>query len=308
MTDSYRILFNRPGALGRELEYVHEALASGVMSGDGPFGRRCEALLEEWFPGTNVLLTTSCTHALEMSALLVDIEPGDEVVLPSFTFPSVANAFVLRGARPVFVDIREDTLNLDERLLPTPGESKIAAVVPVHYAGVACEMDEVQRWATAAGAVVVEDAAHGPLATYRDRQLGTMGSLAALSFHETKNFSCGEGGALLINDDRYLERARVIREKGTDRFKFFRGMVDKYTWVDLGSSYVVSDVLAAFLLGQLESRDEIMARRKQTRHRYAAGLGAWTASQGVPCRSFRMTAPKCTMFTCSRLTSSSARR
>jgi dTDP-4-amino-4,6-dideoxygalactose transaminase len=242
---AYRIPFNRPSSEGNESLYIAQAIASGHISGDGPFTRKAEALLEQDLGVPRVLLTPSCTAALEMAAILLDLEHGDEVIVPSFTFTSTVNAFVLRGARPVFADIRADTLNLDEKQLDRLITPRTRAIVPVHYAGTACEMDTIVDVATGAGLAIVEDNAHGLFGRYRGRYLGTIGALATQSFHETKNFTCGEGGALLINDPRYVERAEIIREKGTDRSRFFRGQVDKYTWVDLGSSYLPSEIAAA---------------------------------------------------------------
>ena len=227
------------------------------------------------------LLTTSCTHALEMTALLLNIQPGDEVILPSFTFVSTANAFVLRGARPVFIDIRSDTLNLDERQLERLTAPRTRAIVPVHYAGVGCEMDVILEIARRHGIAVVEDNAHGLFGKFRGKYLGTFGSLAAHSFHETKNFTCGEGGALFINDARYVERAEIVREKGTNRNQFFRGQVDKYTWVDVGSSYLPSDLLAAFLYAQLEARKEIQSKRRRIWEYYFQHLGEWAQQHGI---------------------------
>jgi dTDP-4-amino-4,6-dideoxygalactose transaminase len=228
-----------------------------------------------------VLLTTNCTHALEMSALLLDLEPGDEVIVPAFTFVSTVNAFALRRAIPVFVDIRPDTLNIDERLIEAAITPRTKAIVVVHYAGVACEMAAIVDIAQRHGLVLIEDNAHGLFATYKGKQLGTFGALATQSFHETKNFTCGEGGALVVNDPRYMERAEILREKGTNRARFFRGAVDKYTWVDLGSSYVPSDLLAAFLLAQLEHRESIQHTRKQIWTRYHEGLRDWAQAHGV---------------------------
>jgi len=258
-----------------------EGIASGHVSGDGPFTRRCHELLERALNVPKVLLTTSCTHALEMAALLLDIRPGDEVVVPSFTFVSTINAFVLRGARPRFIDIRPDTLNLDEKLLPGLLNSRTRAVLPVHYAGVGCEMADIMRLCDARGVAVVEDNAHGLFGLYRGRQLGTFGALATQSFHETKNFSCGEGGALLINDPKLVEAAEIIREKGTNRSRFFRGQVDKYTWVDIGSSYLPSDLLAAVLYAQLQARDRIQSRRRRIWNYYHDNLADWSSEQGV---------------------------
>lgn len=267
--------------MGNELDYIADAVRSGQISGDARYTRKCHALLEESLGILKALLTTSCTHALEMAALLLDIAPGDEVIVPSFTFVSTVNAFVLRGAKPVFIDIRPDTLNLDETLLERLITPKTRAVVPVHYAGVGCEMDAIMEIATRHKLAVVEDNAHGLFGSYRGRPLGTFGALATQSFHETKNFTCGEGGALLINDPALVERAEIIREKGTNRSRFFRGMVDKYTWVDIGSSYLLSDVLAAYLYAQLEARDEIQRRRGRIWERYCDALSEWAAEHEV---------------------------
>lgn len=275
------IPFNRASVVGDELSYVRAALEGGRISGDGAFTKRCSALLEEVLGVPRVLLTTSCTHALEMAALLLDLQPGDEVIVPAFTFVSTVNAFVLHGARPVFVDVREDTLNLDETLVEAKVTARTRAIVPVHYAGIGCEMEALLAIAARAGAVLVEDAAHGLFGRYRGRPLGTLGALATLSFHETKNFTCGEGGALLINDREFVERAEVLREKGTDRSRFLRGQVDRYTWVDVGSSYLPSDVLAAILLAQLERRDAVQARRRALLTRYAEALAPWAEARGV---------------------------
>ena len=247
--------------VGSELIYVGQAVAGGHASGDGPFTRRAEAMLEKCFDAKQVLLTTSCTAALEMAALLCDLRPGDEVIVPSFTFVSTANAFVLRGAKPVFVDIRPDTLNIDERLVETAITPRTRAIFPVHYGGVACEMDAIMDIADRHGLLVVEDAAQGVFARYKDRSLGTIGHLGCYSFHETKNISCGEGGALVVNDPAMADRAEILREKGTNRSQYIRGQADKYTWVDVGSSYVLSDMLAAFLVGQIESMEKITRRR-----------------------------------------------
>jgi dTDP-4-amino-4,6-dideoxygalactose transaminase len=255
------IPFNRPYMTGRELDYIAEAHANGHLSGDGPFTRRCHAWLEKTTGARRALLTHSCTAALEMSALLLDLEPGDEVIMPSFTFVSTANAFVLRGAVPVFVDIRPDTLNLDETLIEAAITPRTRAICVVHYAGVACEMDAIAAIAERHGLAIVEDAAQAILSTYNGKPLGAIGALGALSFHETKNVIAGEGGALLVNDPKYVERAEIIREKGTNRSQFFRGQVDKYTWVDVGSSYLPSEILAAFLAAQLEEAESITARR-----------------------------------------------
>jgi dTDP-4-amino-4,6-dideoxygalactose transaminase len=276
-----RVPFNHPTLIGNEAAYVAQALASGHISGDGAFTKRCHALLESTLGAPRVLLTSSCTHALEMAALLLDLQPGDEVVAPSFTFVSTVNAFVLRGARPVFVDIRSDTLNLDERQLERALSSRTRAIVVVHYAGIACEMDTISALAARHGIPIVEDNAHGLFGRYRGRWLGTLGSLATLSFHETKNYTCGEGGALVINDPHLIARAEVLREKGTNRSRFFRGEVDKYTWVDLGSSYLPSDLSAAMLLGQLEEQEHVQARRKELFNRYMEGLWEWAHTSGV---------------------------
>ncbi len=273
----YRVPFNRAGLAGRELEYVAEAVRRGHISGDGLFTRKCHEMLEQTLGVARALLTTSCTHALEMSALLLDVGPGDEVLVPSFTFVSTVNAFVLRGARPVFVDVRPDTLNLDETRLAGLVTPRTKAIVVVHYAGVAAEMDAILDLAARRGVAVVEDNAHGLFGKYKGRSLGTFGCLAALSFHETKNVTCGEGGALLINDARYVERAEIIREKGTDRTRFLRGEVDKYSWAGLGSSYLPSDILAAFLCAQLEAREEIQARRRRVWEYYREHLATLSA-------------------------------
>jgi dTDP-4-amino-4,6-dideoxygalactose transaminase len=278
---AFDIPFNRPSLVGDELRYMQEAIAAGKISGDGAFSRRCHALLEQELGAAKVLLTTSCTHALEMSALLLDLAPGDEVVLPSFTFVSSVNAFVLRGARPVFADVRADTLNLDESQLPRLLGPRTRAIVPVHYAGVGCDMDAIAAAAAPRGIAVVEDNAHGLFGRRGGRLLGSFGCMSTLSFHETKNFTCGEGGALVINDRRYLERAEIVREKGTNRSQFFRGMVDKYTWVDVGSSYLPADLLAAFLLAQLEARERIQAARRRIWERYARELAGWAERHGA---------------------------
>lgn len=273
--------FNQPLPVGKELEYIAEALQSGHISGDGPFTKRCHTFLEQALGVPKVLLTTSCTHALDMAAILLDIQPGDEVIIPDFTFVSTVNAFVLRGARPVFVDIRPDTLNLDESCVEAAITSRTRAIVPVHYAGVGCEMDVIMDLAGRHDLKVVEDNAHGLFGKYKGKYLGTFGNLAAQSFHETKNFSSGEGGALLINDPQLVERAEIIREKGTNRSRFFRGQVDKYTWVDIGSSYLPSDILAAYLLAQLEQRERIQSHRENVWKTYEAGLRSWAAEKDV---------------------------
>jgi dTDP-4-amino-4,6-dideoxygalactose transaminase len=255
------IPFNRPFITGKEPHYIAEALSSGFLAGDGPFTKRCHAWLEERAGCAKALLTHSCTAALEMAALLLNIEPGDEIIMPSYTFVSTANAFVLRGAKPVFVDIREDTLNLDERLIESAITSRTRAIAPVHYAGVACEMDTIMAIARKKGLKVVEDSAQALLATYKGRALGSIGDIGAFSFHESKNVICGEGGALLVNSMELAQRAEIIREKGTDRSRFFRGEVDKYTWQDVGSSFLPGEVIAAFLLAQLEEAENITRSR-----------------------------------------------
>lgn len=275
------IPFNRVVPVGRELDYVRQAIANGHVSGDGPFTRACEQLLETALGVPRVLLTTSCTHAIEMAALLLNVQPGDEVILPSFTFVSTANAFALRGARPIFVDIRDDTLNLDERLLERAITPRTRAIVVMHYAGVPCEMEAIESLAADHGLPVVEDNAHGLFGNHRGRTLGAIGGLAALSFHETKNVSCGEGGALIVNDSALRDRAEILRQKGTNRSRFLRGEVDRYTWVDIGSSFVMSDLLAAFLLAQLEAGQMIQAQRQAAFERYQRGLGAWAAASNV---------------------------
>ena len=275
------IPFNRPYFSGNEFEYRQKAITSWHLSGDGTFTKKCHALLEGELGVRKALLTTSCTHALEMAALLLDLKPGDEVIVPSFTFVSSVNCFVLRGARPVFIDIRPDTLNLDEAQLERLITPRTRAILVVHYAGVACEMVPILQLAEKHGIAVVEDNAHGLFGKYNGKFLGTLGCLATQSFHETKNFTCGEGGALLINDEKYIERAEVIREKGTNRSRFFRGQVDKYTWVDIGSSYLPSDILAAFLYAQMEARESIQSKRRHIWERYDQGLKSWAARSGV---------------------------
>ena len=270
------IPFNKPYMTGRELEYIADAHARGHLSGDGPYTRRCNQWLREATGAGSALLTHSCTAALEMAALLLDLGPGDEVIMPSYTFVSTANAFALRGAVPVFVDIRADTMNLDERLLEAAITPRTKAICVVHYAGVACEMDHIMDIARRHGLAVVEDAAQGIHSTYRGRPLGAIGDYGALSFHETKNVISGEGGALLVRDEgQAAERAEIVREKGTNRSRFFRGQVDKYTWVDLGSSYLPSELVAAFLAAQLEQIEEITRRRLALWDRYHAWAGRW---------------------------------
>ena len=275
------IPFNRSSLEGRELEYIFQTITIGQIAGDQTFSKKCHQLLEATLGVRRALVTTSCTHALEMAALLLNIGPGDEVIVPAFTFVSTPNAFVLHGATPVFCDVRADTLNLDETKLEALITPRTKAIVPVHYAGVGCEMDEICAIAQRHGVAVIEDNAHGLFGKYRGRWLGTFGSLATQSFHETKNITCGEGGALLINDERLMERAEIIREKGTNRARFFRGQVDKYSWVDKGSSYVMSDVLAAFLYAQLEVWQAIQGKRMNIWQRYDQELAAWAANQQI---------------------------
>ncbi len=280
-----RIPFNRPWQSGRELEYITEAVRSGHLSGDGPFTRRCQDLLGTDFGHSRALLTTSCTDALEMCALLLHLGPGDEVIMPSFTFVSTANAFLLHGASPIFADVDPSTLNIDPRCIEKLITERTRAIVVVHYAGVGCDMDEILTIADDHDLTVVEDNSHGLGGSYRGRPLGSLGALSTLSFHETKNFTCGEGGALIINDESLLERAEIIREKGTDRSRFFRGQVDKYGWIDVGSSYLPSEILAAHLLAQLEAKAQIEERRGAIWRRYYDELATWSVSAGVtlPC-------------------------
>ena len=278
---SFSVPFNRLCLSGNEYKYIAEAIANGHASGDGPFTRLCQEILERDLRVPKALLTTSCTDALEMAAILLNCGPEDEVILPSFTFVSTANAFVLRGARVVFADVRSDTMNLDESQIESLITPRTKAIVPVHYAGVSCEMDTICAIAARNGVKVVEDNAHGLFSRYRGKYTGTFGALATQSFHETKNISCGEGGALLVNDPNLVERAQIIREKGTNRNQFLRGMVDKYTWVDIGSSYLSSDLLAAFLFAQLESREQIQAKRRRVWEFYDQHLKEWAAQHGV---------------------------
>ncbi len=267
-----KIPFNKPFIVGKELFYISQAVFEGNLAGDGKFTRLCSEWMETRFNASRVLLTTSCTAALEMSAILLDVGPGDEVILPSFTFVSTANAFALRGTRIRFIDIREDTLNMDESQLESMINQRTKALVPVHYAGVSCEMDTIMDIAQKHNVAVVEDAAQGVNAKYKEKYLGTIGHLGTYSFHETKNFISGEGGALVINDERFVERAEIIREKGTDRSKFFRGEVDKYSWVDVGSSYLPSEIIAAFLYAQLEEAETITRKRNEIYQYYAESL------------------------------------
>ena len=267
------IPFNKPPYTGNEEKYVIESMKSSKISGDGDFTKKCHKWFEEKLKCKKVLLTTSCTHALEMAAILLDIKEGDEVIMPSYTFVSTANAFVLRGAKIVFVDIRPDTMNIDETKIEEAITSKTKVIVPVHYAGVACEMDTIMDIAKRYNLFVVEDAAQGMMSTYKGKALGTIGHLGAFSFHETKNYtSAGEGGLLIINDENFVQRAEIIREKGTNRSLFFRGMVDKYSWVDIGSSYLMNDVSAAYLWGNLEKADEINQNRLNSWQKYYDGL------------------------------------
>ena len=267
------IPFNKPFMTGKELFYISQAHHNGWLAGDGSFSKRCQQHLELVTGAQKALLTHSCTAALEMAAILANIGPGDEVIMPSYTFVSTANAFVLRGGVPVFVDIRPDTLNIDESLIEAAITPRTKAIVPVHYAGVACNMDAIMAIAKKHDLLVIEDAAQGYLSSYRGRPLGSIGHMAALSFHETKNVISGEGGALLINDPALAERAEIIREKGTNRSKFFRGQIDKYTWVDVGSSFLPSELIAAFLWAQLEEGQDITSRRMGLWTRYHAAFG-----------------------------------
>ncbi|MDJ0795255.1 MAG: dTDP-4-amino-4,6-dideoxygalactose transaminase [Calothrix sp. MO_167.B12] len=278
---STTIPFNRPVTVGKEFTYIQETIENMDLSGDGAITKKCHSLLEDILQVPKVLLTTSCTHALEMAALLLNMQPGDEVIVPSFTFVSTINAFALRGVRPIFADIRPDTLNLDESKLEKLITPQTKAIVPVHYAGVGCEMDTIMDIAGRYKIPVVEDNAHGLFAKYKGKYLGTFGCLATQSFHETKNFTCGEGGALLINEPYYIERAEIIREKGTNRSRFYRGQVDKYTWVDIGSSYLPSGILAAFLYAQIEARQQIQGKRQQIWEYYYNHLQDWAQEKGV---------------------------
>lgn len=269
--------FNRPAFVGSELDYIQDAIHRGMLCGDGIYTKKCSQWMEKEFDVSRVMLTTSCTHALEMAAFLCDIQPGDEVIMPSYTFVSTADAFVLRGAKIVFVDIRPDTMNLDEKLIEQAITPKTKVIVPVHYAGVACEMDTIMDIAHRHGLKVVEDAAQGVDACYKGKALGTIGDFGCYSFHETKNFTMGEGGALLFQKEEYLEKAEILREKGTDRSKFFRGQVDKYRWMDYGSSYLPSELNAAYLYAQLEAKDKIQKKRMEIYeyyHRNLADLAA----------------------------------
>ncbi len=280
MTD-IRIPFNRATFVGRERDYLEQCLAAGHLSGGGSFSKRCCDLLEARLGCRRVMLTSSCTDALEMCGLLLDVGPQDEFIVPSFTFTSTANALALRGARPVFADVRPDTLNLDEAQLRSLITPRTRAIVAVHYAGVGCAMDEICEIAREHSIAVIEDNAHGIFGRYKGRELGTIGALGTLSFHETKSVSCGEGGALMVNDPALVDRAEIILEKGTNRRQFFRGQTDKYTWVDLGSSFVLADLLASILLAQLEAEKEICAKRESIWRSYQAGLATWSSTNGV---------------------------
>ncbi|MBS4539286.1 dTDP-4-amino-4,6-dideoxygalactose transaminase [Clostridium sp. D2Q-11] len=267
------IPFNIPPYIGKEEEYIKEAIINNhKLCGDGPFTKRCNSWIENNFKTPKALLTTSCTHALEMAAILIDIQPGDEVIVPSYTFVSTVNAFVLRGAKIVFVDVRPDTMNIDENLIEEAITDKTKAIIPVHYAGVACEMDKIMDIASKHNLFVIEDAAQGVMSTYKGKSLGTIGDFGCYSFHETKNYTMGEGGAISIQNKKFIERAEIIREKGTNRSKFLRGQIDKYTWVDMGSSYLPSELNAAYLYAQLEEADEINTNRLNTWELYYNGL------------------------------------
>jgi len=269
------ILFNKPCVIGTEERYMRESIQSNHISGDGNFSKKCQLWFEETLPCKKALLTPSCTSALEMTALLLDIKEGDEVIMPSYTFVSTANAFVLRGAKIVFVDIRPDTMNIDEKLIQKAITSKTKAIVVVHYAGVACEMDTIMGIAKEHNIPVVEDSAQGMMSTYKGKALGTIGDFGAFSFHETKNYtSAGEGGLLIVNNEKFIDRAEIIREKGTNRTQFFRGMVDKYSWVDIGSSYLLNDVSASYLFAQLEEAERINQNRLSSWERYFNGLSS----------------------------------
>ena len=268
----YRIPFNKPFIVGKELYYISQSVLQCQTSGDGVYTKKAQELMKRIFDAREILLTTSCTSALDLAAILADVKEGDEVILPSFTFSSTANAFVLRGARPVFIDCRPDTLNIDENLIESAITSRTRAIAPVHYAGVGCEMDAICAIAQRHGLVVIEDAAQGVNAKYKGRYLGTIGDIGGYSFHETKNFICGEGGAIVLNREELVQRAEIVREKGTNRTRFFRGEVDKYTWVDIGSSLLPSDILAAFLYAQLENMDLITTKREAIYRLYETGL------------------------------------
>jgi dTDP-4-amino-4,6-dideoxygalactose transaminase len=274
MTDKKVIPFNRPHLTGSELRYINKAHKKGILAGNGFFTQKCQSWIEHRIGVKKALLTHSCTAALEMAAILADIQPGDEIIMPSYTFVSTANAFVLRGGVPIFVDIRPDTLNIDEKLIEKAITRKTKAIVPVHYAGVGCEMDTILKIARRNKLLVIEDAAHGVKATYKGRELGTMGDFGALSFHETKNIISGEGGALLVNNAKFIKRAEIVWQKGTDRNRFLRGEVDKYTWRDIGSSFLPGELVAAFLWAQLAEADDITKKRLEIWNRYHQALGS----------------------------------
>ena len=277
----YSIPFNKVYISGNELQYIEQSITNSHVSGDGPFTLKSHAWLKAYFGNPKSLLTTSCTHALEISAMLLDIKPGDDVIIPAFTFVSTVNAFVRQGAKPIFIDVRPDTLNIDDSKLEEKITQRTRAIIAVHYAGVGCEMDTIMEIARCHDIPVVEDNAHGLFGKYRGKYLGTFGRFATQSFHETKNFTCGEGGSIILNDDRDIERAEIVREKGTNRSQFFRGQVDKYTWVDLGSSYLPSDILAAFLFAQLEARERIQDKRRRVWEYYSDNLQEWAGEHGV---------------------------
>ena len=281
---SQQIPFNKPHLTGRELSNIAAAHLNAKLAGDGDFTRLCQGWLERFSPGSKALLTHSCTAALEMAAFLCNVGPGDEVILPSYTFVSTANAFIMRGAKPIFVDIRPDTLNIDERLIEAAITPRTRAIVPVHYAGVACEMDSIMSIAEVHGLYVIEDAAQGCMSSYKGRALGTIGHLGCYSFHETKNIISGEGGALMVNTPALVSRAEILREKGTDRSRFLRGEVDKYTWVDIGSSFLPGELIAAFLWAQMQSAEEITRKRLSIWWRYDAALRSypWAQTPFVP--------------------------
>lgn len=286
---SVHIPFNKPYLTGKELSYISMAHLNGKLAGDGAFTKRCQTWLENHGKTSRALLTHSCTAALEMAAILCDVGPGDEIIMPSYTFVSTANAFVSRGAIPVFVDVRPDTLNLDESKIEAAITARTKAIVPVHYAGVACDMDKIMSIANAHALFVIEDAAQALLSRYRGQQLGTIGHLGCFSFHETKNVICGEGGALMVNDPKLVERAEIIREKGTDRSKFLRGEIDKYTWRDIGSSFLPGELIAAFLWAQMESAEEITRRRLQIWARYDAAFSTFDRNFVPPTIPFECT-------------------
>lgn len=275
------IFFNRSSTQGKEIKHINEAMRRGEICGDRNYSKKAEAVLDRLHPGASCKLTTSCTSALEAAALTLGIDENAEVIVPSYTFVSTASAFAMRGARIRFIDSRPDTLNMDERLLEEMINERTRAIVPVHYAGVSCEMDTIMSIAQRHAIPVVEDNAHGLFGTYKGQALGTFGALSTLSFHETKNITCGEGGAIVVNDESLLESVEIIREKGTNRSQFFRGQVDKYSWQELGSSYVMSDVLAAFLYGQLENWESIQYKRRRIWDRYNTELSGWAEAAGV---------------------------